>query len=555
MGRLKFLLLFAIAATVLVLLGSLVMGQPASGLQGDKSEGSIQGTVRDAEKLPLPGVLVSLKGTSFSVVTDDYGNYRLSGVPGGTWSLTASLSGFETSERTVELAPGQRVTLEIELQVAQLNYEVTVKYDVPKLMDASQNIGVVSIAPAQIANLPSLGEKDIFRSLQLMPGISASNEASAGLYVRGGTPDQNLVLFDGFTVYDVDHFYGIFSAFNARAVENITMHKGGFEAKYGGRISSVLELDGRSGNNEEVAIGGGASLLSYNGYTEVPISRKASALFAGRRSFQSPLSDRIRNSYNVNQSPGGPGGGPGGGGPMAVQPDSTFYDVNARLTYNLSRRDRFFVSLYNGQDNLDSSREMSLPGGFGDQTRPISGKITNLSRWGNTGVSLNWSHQWFQSLNSSLTLAHSRYFKVRDRSSSMTIVDPDTDEETTTERGSGENNRLTDYTVSLDNALSLGHSHLIEFGLRSTRNAINYDFRMNEADAGMNRSQIGSHHSLYLQDRWLSIGRLTLTPGLRATYYDRSKRTYLEPRLVHDRGREQAASFQGCGRALLSICK
>ncbi len=528
MGKLKSFGILALLVLFLVLVGSILMGQSVGDAEKGQSGQSIQGNIKDSEGLPLPGVTVSVKGTILATVTDDYGNYALSGVPEGNWMVIASLPSFQTLETPVSVVPGPSVRLDLRLQVAQMNYEVTVRYDTPKLMDASESIGVVSLSPVQVSTLPSLGEKDIFRSLQLMPGISASNEASAGLYVRGGTPDQNLVLLDGMTVYNVDHFYGIFSAFNAQVIDNITMHKGGFESKYGGRISSVVELDGRSGNRDEIAFGGGASLLSYNGYSEVPISRNLSVLFAGRRSFQSPLSDRIRDSYAKDE-----GQGPGGRGPagMTTQPDSVFYDVNSRLTYDLGRRDHLFLSFYNGQDNLDSSRDMSLPQGFGSQTRAITGAITNLSRWGNTGGSLNWFHQWAERFTSSLTLAYSRYFKERDRRSTMTLTDPDTDEETTTERGSAEANRLTDATVTLNNALTLGYRHLIEFGAQATRNDIGYDFTMSEAESSMGRHQRGNQYSLYLQDRWSPSLRFSVTPGLRATYYDRALRTYLEPRL------------------------
>ena len=112
-------------------------------------------------------------------------------------------------------------------------------------MKASKGISRLSVTPAQLAYLPSFGEKDVFRSLQLLPGISGSQENSSGLFVRGGTPDQNLILFDGFTVYHVDHLFGFFSAFNSNAIKDVQLYKGGFDAKFGGRLSSVVELTGK----------------------------------------------------------------------------------------------------------------------------------------------------------------------------------------------------------------------------------------------------------------------------------------------------------------------
>jgi hypothetical protein len=178
----------------------------------------------------------------------------------------APVPGFESKQIEQLVQPGQNLTIDVVLEIQAPSDTITVEYAAPQLMVASESVGVVSLQPAQILALPSLGEKDIFRSLQLMPGISASNESSSGLYVRGGTPDQNLVMLDGFKVYKVDHFFGIFSAFNANAVENMTILKGCFDSKYGGRLSSVVDLAGKTSNRNSLELGGGVSLLSYNGY-------------------------------------------------------------------------------------------------------------------------------------------------------------------------------------------------------------------------------------------------------------------------------------------------
>jgi hypothetical protein len=126
--------------------------------------------------------------------------------------------------------------------------EVVIQGKSFKVMNASEGISTVQISPSQLALLPNVGEVDIFRSLQLLPGVSGSNESSSGLFVRGGTPDQNLVLLDGMTVYNVDHFFGFFSAFNADAVKDVQLFKGVFPAKYGGRLSSVVDLTSKTAN-------------------------------------------------------------------------------------------------------------------------------------------------------------------------------------------------------------------------------------------------------------------------------------------------------------------
>jgi ferric enterobactin receptor len=225
-----------------------------------------------------------------------------------------------------------------------------------------------------------------------MPGVSASTELSAGLYVRGGTPDQNLILFDGFTVYKVDHFFGIFSAFNAGAVENMTMFKGGFDSKYGGRISSVVDLAGKNGNKGEIEAGGGLSLLSYNAYVDGPLGKKGTFMLAARKSYQSPFSSKIRDNYSTANS--GPGGWGLGGNATSSQPGSSFYDVKARVTYAAGAKDNLVASLYYGMDDFDNSRSLNLPSFGSSQDRTLSGGITDLAHWGNAGASLSWQRNW-----------------------------------------------------------------------------------------------------------------------------------------------------------------
>ena len=201
-------------------------------------------------------------------------------------------------------------------EVSQILTEIVVAAQAEEqLIKSSTGISRVSMTPLAMATLPSFGQKDVFRSLQLLPGVSGSNEASSGLYVRGGTPDQNLVLFDGFTVYHVDHLFGFFSAFNPDAIKNVQLYKGGFESKFGGRLSSVVELTGKDGNAEEFNMGLGASLLSVNGYAESPFAKgKGTILVAGRRSFQSNFYSNLFDSFTqANRSESNvPQGGFGG---------------------------------------------------------------------------------------------------------------------------------------------------------------------------------------------------------------------------------------------------
>jgi len=235
---------------------------------------TLSGKIRDENTgEALPFATVGITGTSVAAITNTDGYFTLLKVPSDTSTLTISYMGYKT--RSFFMTPEtQKENLIIELIAASTTLSaVEIKGEKVELMKvATREVSTVKLSPQKIATLPSIGEKDIMRSFQLMPGISGCNETSSGLYVRGGTPDQNLILYDGFTVYQVDHLYGFFSAFNSNAIKDIQLYKGGYEAKFGGRLSSVTEITAKEGNQKNFNLGGDISLLSANLYTQYPVN-------------------------------------------------------------------------------------------------------------------------------------------------------------------------------------------------------------------------------------------------------------------------------------------
>jgi ferric enterobactin receptor len=524
--------------TLLMLTPAILIHAIAKTAQEKETSPQIRGIVKDTSGGVLPGTQISIRDTEIIVYADSQGEFSLNEAPPGKSILVASLSGFAKKEIPIETQTNQELKLEIVLEIESREYTVSVEYAAPKLMSASESIGVVSITPRQIYALPSLGEKDVFRSIQLMPGVSGSTESSSGLYVRGGTPDQNLVLFDGFTVYKVDHFFGIFSAFNANAVEDTTIYKGGFESKYGGRISSVVDLSGKSGDKDEISYGGGISLLSVNGYADGPLGKKGSFSFAGRRSYQSPFSTKIRDNYTASA---GPGGGPAA--QFSSQPVSNFYDVNGRATYTPDNKNTFVLSLYYGKDNFDDERTMNLPSFGTDTSTSYTGETKNLAKWGNTGASLNWHRNWSTIFDSNITLAFSRYFKNSERTSTFTKTSAHTTSSSTTSTDSTdsniknpadmdsiESNNLDDITFRWGNSLILGRKHYLEFGAEGTWNELKYYFNLNDDSGIMERFNRGIQQAYYFQDKYQPFKWLEITPGIRASRFSKITATYLEPR-------------------------
>ena len=518
----------------------------------------ITGTVQTPDGSRLPGVTLRVFGTSFRAVTDSDGAYVLTFARGpGRLILFAELSGFRTDDAALQLTGPLTTSVDFTL-TPEFASDVTVVAEVP-MLDATDDVSRIELAPEQVSVLPSLGERDLFRAFQLLPGISGSNETSSGLYVRGGTPDQNRVEYDGFRVYHVDHLFGYFSAFNMDAVDTVELSKGGFEARHGGALSSVMEISGKSGRLDRAGGSFGAGLLSFNGVYETPLfSNRGSALLAVRRSFQGPLYDRILNLYDNSPAPGpapGGGGGPAGGGfgpggggrfsTFSSQPASSFYDINGKLLFNPSANDSVSLSLYRGNDNLDNSRSLTLPEGLFERLRERgidpaergldpSGTldIRDVRDSGNTGVGLVWSRQWRPGVLSEVSLGYSLFEDVQDRSRQLGSSD----------NPSAEGNQVEDLTFRATMPITLGVGHTLEGGVEVTENRLAYNLmagpgRGARPDAGalasvLDRDERGRLTAAFLQDRWLIGSKLILVPGVRATSFDRTGGWYTEPRLA-----------------------
>ena len=510
----------------------------------------VTGTVQTPDGSRLPGATVRIFGTSSIAITDGDGAYVLEATrPTGRLILFAELPNFTSDDATIQVTGPLSTRVDFTLTPTFAS-DVTVIAEVP-MLDATDDVSRIELAPEQVSVLPSLGERDLFRAFQLLPGVSGSNEASSGLYVRGGTPDQNRVEYDGFRVYHVDHLFGYFSAFNMDAVDTVELSKGGYEARHGGALSSVMQITGKSGRLDRAAGSFGAGLLSFNGVYETPLfNNRGSGLLAVRRSFQGPLYDKILNLYDNNPVPGRPGGGgfgPGGGrfSTFSSQPSSSFYDINGKLLFNPSASDSVSVSLYRGNDNLDNSRSLQVPEGLFDRllARGIDPAergldldstldITDVRDSGNTGVGLVWSRQWNPNVLSEVSLGYSRFQDVRDRARQIgSNANP-----------SAESNLVDDVTFRATVPITLGVGHTFEGGVEVTGNRLSYSLQSGQGQGArlgasplasvLDRDEGGRLAAAFLQDRWLIGSRLLLVPGVRLTHFDRTGGRYTEPRLA-----------------------
>ncbi len=494
---------------------------------------TLTGTVHDhltGEVLPFASILV--EGTTIGTATNNDGYFTLVNVPSDTSTLRVQYVGYgSTMVFLTPQSPKKNFRIDIKPSSQTLReVRITAHKDDVVFVKKSE-VSSITFTPVKMAELPSIGERDVMRSFQLMPGISASNESSSGLYVRGGTPDQNLVLYDGFTVYHVDHLYGFYSAFNANALKDIQLYKGGFESRFGGRISSVTEITSKEGNQKKANIGADVSLLSTNVYAEVPIGDKFTSFIAYRKSYQGPIYNLIFKKFNKTNTSAAPDVGTGPGRKFSQNSDITsyFYDLNARFTYRPSQKDIISLSIFNGDDKLDNSFASSAPS-FGQNNANFSMNSTDLTKYGNFGSSLRWSRKWSSKLYGNTIVSYSNYFNIRNRSQERTLINSD-NASSTQMNGIFEYNDLKDYSVKSDYQLDMTDFAQLKFGAFATLYDVKYSYAQSDTANILDRNGQSLLAGGYLQGRFKFIdGRLNLLPGMRFDYFEKTGKEYFEPR-------------------------
>lgn len=342
---------------------------------------SVSGYVKDkqtGEDLIAANVFSEKHNKGMS--TDANGFYSLS-LPKDSIVLTFSYFGYITQQKKIFLDKDVQITIYLETEVTELE-EVQIEIDpLQKDLETTQ-MSTVKITSKDAKLLPAFaGEVDLFKSLQLKPGVQSGGEGSSGLYVRGGGPDQNLILLDEAPVYNASHLFGFFSVFNADAIKDVELYKGGFPSQFGGRLSSVVDIKMNEGNKTKLAGSGGIGIIASRLTIEGPIKKgKSSFLISGRRTYFD-IFTRLLNKANKDKKDYNP------------IPDYYFYDLNTKVNFDIGERDRIFVSGYFGNDIF----------GF------KQGDFDFAFRWGNRTSTVRWNHIYNSKLFSNISFIYSSY--------------------------------------------------------------------------------------------------------------------------------------------------
>ena len=458
---------------------------------------TVRGFVRDANSgEPLIGATVAVINLGLGTSTDDEGAYTLS-LPEGEHTLQATYIGYSSFTRNTRVSAGAQQRINFTLRPAENELkEVQVEANSLRQKLNNTRMSMESLSTREARLLPALfGEIDLVKTLQLKPGVQSGGEGSSGLYVRGGGPDQNLVLVDDALIYNPSHLFGFFSVFNPDAVKSVELYKGGFPAQYGGRLSSVMDVKLSEGNNEEIRASGGLGLISSRLTIDGPIVKdKANFIVSGRRTYVDIFTRQL-NRLNEGKEDYDP------------IPDYYFYDLNGKLTYKLGQKDELELTGYFGRDIF----------GFNDD------KFQFTFDWGNTMGTLRWRHKFTNSLYATTSLYTTSYrYRIHN------AIDVFSAKLTSAVSG---------YTLKTDFDLFVKGGHSVKFGAMATRHDFTIGRLTFESDdstqsfsTGTNLS--GTEFGLYASDDYQVDAQLSLSYGLRLSGFSSGGKTYtaLEPR-------------------------
>ncbi|GGF19071.1 TonB-dependent receptor [Hymenobacter cavernae] len=473
------------------------MGAPLAGWAQVRF--TLSGYIRAADsKEVLPGATVAAPALGLGATTDSTGFYSVA-LPAGTQNLVVSFIGYQTLTRTITLTKNQRLSFSLPASTNELG-EVVVQGSATleqKLRAPQMSVEHLTATEAKL--LPALfGEVDILKTLQLKPGVQNGGEGTSGLFVRGGSADQNLFLLDDAVVYNPSHLFGLFSVFNSDAVQSVDLYKGGFPAQFGGRLSSVVDVRTREGNPEKIGVSGGIGLISSRLTVEGPIKKgKGSFLVSGRRTYFDVFTRQI-NKLNDSDPDYNP------------IPDYYFYDFNLKANYKLGDRDQVFLTGYLGRDIF----------GFNS----TNGFNFDFS-WGNTVGALRWNHVFSPKFFVNTTVSTTGYkYQIGNKLDQF---------------GFGISSDIKDQAIRTDFDYLLNDHHTFKFGATVTNHQFGVGrLNANSGDGTLNINSdvayTGQEAAVYASDNFRVNKDLQLDYGLRLTGFQSGSDHYggIEPRLA-----------------------
>lgn len=445
----------------------------------------------------LLGVNIYVPGTQLGTSTNAYGFFSLT-LPGDFYDIHISYIGYQTQIKKITLDKDLELNIKLSGSV-EVSEVVVVADEIPRESQRSQ-MSSIDIPIQQIKDIPALlGEKDVLKVVQLMPGVQKGNEGQSGFYVRGGGPDQNLIILDGAPVYNAFHLFGFFSLFNGDALKSVELIKGGFPAQYGGRLSSVLDLHMKEGNKEKYSGEVGVGLISSRFTVEGPLKKnKSSFILSGRRTYI----DALIQPFLPKNEKGG----------------YYFYDLNAKVNYDLGKRDKVYLSGYFGKDR------------FYAKTNYNSNQTNFGFEWGNATATARWNHQFNNKVFANASFIFSNY--------RFQISATEKDKQSNNEFNLRFYSQIRDFSLKYDVDYYPANGHHVKVGAMAIHHtfspsAVVYKNTFANESFSSKRNIEGIETGLYAEDDMRLGKRFRVNAGIRISNFNNRDKYYIlpEPRI------------------------
>lgn len=515
---------FKLFFLLIIQIFTLAMSESISGFVREKSTGE-----------PISYANVFLNNKYLGSTTNRDGYFVIPNVPIGVYEINASMIGYSMYQKKITIESNKSLRLEIFLkeEVIQTS-EVVVTAERQKFKRAIES-SQISLDLREINAAPAFIEPDVFRTLQMLPGVQTSSDLSSALYVRGSTPDQNLIMLDGIAIYNPFHLFGIFSTFNTDAIKEADFHAGGFPARYGGRMGAILNVINREGNIQEVRGSADISFISTKGLLEGPMPKfkrlKGSWMISGRRTWLDQLLNRAKiPNGNKNED----------GSDQYFQFPYSFYDYQVKINLDINPDHRLTYSRFYGDDVVSFSYSDNSTNQDGNTTITNKNKFDIEWPWGNKTNGLTWRWICSPTIVSKTFFSNSRYrFDFDISISDSTIYDySDSTTQYFSDVGYNIFDVIYDNTIESEVLWKASENHEISSGLQlKTINfdlGIKFDFINQDTSLVFNplsQKNKTREISIFFQDKWKINRKFNLQSGIRTTKYSLHNKIYLDPRL------------------------
>jgi len=491
----------------------------------------ILGRAIDAESGdPIPFANVFIPSLKIGDITGIDGLFNISNISVSACTLSVSYIGYNTQKIYLKFPKDNEKILNIKIMPKVLSSEdINIIGIKREFMDRSNSPGQISFSPKHISTLPNLGEVDVFRSLQLLPGIQLGLGGTSKLFIRGGAPDQNLILLDGMPIYKTGHMFDFISGINANSIKDVQVYKGGYSVKYGGRISSAIELTSKNGNSLKPHGSFYGNLLSQGLSGEFPIISRGNFVFNFRNSTNSKLQTNLYKSiqnfitgddrFNLISENSDTKS-------TIYNPQFSYRDLTSRLSFLLSPNNSITITNTFGQDSIIETRQFF---GFADDLLFYDSTFINeLTEWNSQGNIFNLSSLWGPRWDTQLTISRYKYI-----SNYQSITSTKDSSDLITRGTNSENNVLIDQSLKFHNRYNGIKDHKLEFGIDESQYRIKFNNFRSESQLSNSSElkQIAYLYSFYFQDKWSYNTSTSIQSGIRISYYSKYNNYNFSPRL------------------------